>query len=49
MKNKVIITDNEAGINSWLDQGWLVKSVTTNHIGNWEKWCFVIEIGIPIS
>ena len=44
-ENKVVITSVESDVNKWLEQGWLVKTVISNHAdnGSWTKWCFVLE------
>ena len=45
MKHKVIITKSPADINDWLEKGWIVKSVTAQHVGTTTtgSFCFVLE------
>jgi hypothetical protein len=42
-EQKVIITDSQNDVNSYLDKGWVVVYVTPIHAGSFPKWCFVIE------
>jgi hypothetical protein len=42
-EQQVIITANTYDVNKYLENGWLVVSVTPNHTGAFTNWCFVIE------
>jgi hypothetical protein len=48
MKQKVLITDSQYDINSELDKGWKIVSVTAQHVASSSfetrgKFCFVLE------
>ena len=51
VKQKVVMTKSESTINSYLDDGWIVKHVvpqvvSSSGTGSWDKEgeiCFVIE------
>lgn len=49
MEQKVIITDSQYDIQSYLDKGWIVVSVTAQHVASSSsyvtngKFCFVLE------
>ena len=51
MEYKVVITDSQSEINSWLEKGWKIQSVTAQHIAGGGQisyttkapFCFVIS------
>jgi hypothetical protein len=48
MEQKFLITDNDYDVNSWLNKGWRVVSVTAQHVsaGSYEvkgKFAIVLE------
>ncbi len=51
MEQKVIITDSQYDINSELNKGWKIVSVTAQHVASGSsfeirgKFCFVLERG----
>lgn len=52
MEQKVIITDSQYDIQSYLDKGWKVVSITAQHIATGSntyqvngKFCFLLEKG----
>jgi hypothetical protein len=49
MEQKVIITDKQSEINSWIEKGWKVVSVTAGHVSTGTSFtahgmfCFILE------